>query len=70
MVFVADVADVVVIYFLQDGSRIASIAENIHKTLEELLQKLTPENIKCVCQTLKVRVQLSDMGELGMNNNI
>lgn len=40
---------------LQDGTRIAAIAENIHKTLDELLQKLTPENIKCVCQTLKVR---------------
>lgn len=44
----------IVCFCLQDGNRIEAIAENITKTLDELLQKLTPENIKCVCQTLKV----------------
>ena len=30
------------------------IASNIIQTIRLLLKKQTPENIKCVCQTLKV----------------
>lgn len=38
----------------QDGSRIANIATSIHHAIGLLMLKTSPENIKCVCQTLKV----------------
>lgn len=42
--------------YLQDGHRIGDVAKSIYKAINLLLQKTTPENIKCVCQTLKVRI--------------
>jgi len=37
-----------------DGHRIGDVAKSIYKAINLLLQKTTPENIKCVCQTLKL----------------
>ncbi|KAG4069072.1 hypothetical protein HA402_008383 [Bradysia odoriphaga] len=37
-----------------DGHRIGDVAKSIYKAISLLLQKTTPENIKCVCQTLKL----------------
>jgi len=37
-----------------DGSRITSIANSIHHCISLLMKKKSPENIKCVCQTLKL----------------
>lgn len=42
------------ILYSQDGHRIGDVAKSIYKAISLLLQKTTPENIKCVCQTLKV----------------
>lgn len=40
--------------YWQDGSRLTNIAHSIHHAINLLMPKLSPENIKCVCQTLKV----------------
>ncbi|XP_055308314.1 polyadenylate-binding protein-interacting protein 1 [Sitodiplosis mosellana] len=45
---------IIVIVFCQDGSRIANIATSIHHAIGLLMPKTSPENIKCVCQTLKL----------------
>ncbi|XP_031621959.1 polyadenylate-binding protein-interacting protein 1 [Contarinia nasturtii] len=37
-----------------DGSRITNIATSIHHAIGLLMPKTSPENIKCVCQTLKL----------------
>ncbi|KAJ6647101.1 Polyadenylate-binding protein-interacting protein 1 [Pseudolycoriella hygida] len=37
-----------------DGVRIGDVAKSIYKAINLLLQKTTPENIKCVCQTMKL----------------
>lgn len=37
-----------------DGSRITNIATSIHHSIGLLMLKTSPENIKCVCQTLKL----------------
>lgn len=37
-----------------DGTRIPDIANSIYQTIHLLLKKITPENIKCVCQALKL----------------
>lgn len=42
--------------YLQDGSRLTNIAHSIHHAINLLMPKLSPENIKCVCQTLKVSI--------------
>lgn len=38
----------------QDGSRMVSIASSIHNAFNLLMPKKSPENIKCICQSLKV----------------
>lgn len=37
-----------------DGTRITSIASSIHNAISLLMPKLSPENVKCICQTLKL----------------
>lgn len=40
----------------QDGTRMEDVASSICQSIDLLLQKPTPENIKCVCMALKVIV--------------
>lgn len=37
-----------------DGNRIKDIAQNIVFSINQLLRKTTPENMKCICMTLKL----------------
>lgn len=37
-----------------DGNRIKDIAQNIVFSINQLLRKTTPENMKCICLTLKL----------------
>lgn len=37
-----------------DGNRIKDIAQNIVFSINQLLRKITPENMKCICLTLKL----------------